>query len=56
MTIVYEVERKGEKIIRAIVEPDPDAAKLLKIIVEKLGFKIKAVIPTQCQGARGTLH
>ena len=44
MTIVYEVERKGKKIIHTIVEPNPDAAQLIIIVVEKLGFKIKAVI------------
>jgi glycine cleavage system pyridoxal-binding protein P len=44
MTIIYEVERKGESAVYIIREPDPDAAELLKRAVEKLGFKIKAVI------------
>ena len=45
MTIIYEVERKGQKTIYRITEPDPAVAEILKITVEKLGFKIKAVIP-----------
>jgi glycine cleavage system pyridoxal-binding protein P len=45
MTIIYEVERKGESTIFIIREPDPDAAEILKRAVENLGFRIKAVIP-----------